>query len=200
MSERDMGLMPKGVVEEGHLAIDNEGYERPNVVSEVGSLALDVVARDPEIEAVDSLLSGGRASNLPRQRPVEPSHKRMNLDFGIGRKHINRTVTAGSFGLLPVETRLLVGVGLLNARGLQGCLKTEEQRTTFLENIVNKSQPKNIEPITGNGLSDMLESSTEQGLLTQNSSNGLGLTEAGMDYLLSDEVLLKKLKAPIPIA
>lgn len=194
------GSIPQVVVlEKGRSVLESEDYDRANSLGGAASLAIDAMERDPEEEAINSLLPRASARHISKRRAVKPLHKRMRLDFGVGGRHINRAVTAGNFGKLRPEVKLLLGVGMLATSTFQDCLKTGEQRSTFLENMVNKGQPETAKPMSAEKVGDLLDRSTEQGLLDQASPKGLELTEAGMDYLLGDEVLLRYLRAPRPI-
>jgi len=191
-----MSELPQGSIIADPLS---ENREWPEMTDAKFFSANTIIAQTAETEttedaALEEFLAPPVRSDLGRLQNIRPEHKKINLDINVGTEHLQRRVTVGTLGRLPVSTVVLLGVGQVNAPKYN-CIRGNKRRQEFLLKMVNKGRSE-TDQVTPETLDGYLEAAAEEGHITRIGKVRWQLTEAGMSSLLQDDELKKRLKNP----
>jgi len=184
--------------------IDNESTIRSaSLANELATLAVGGSYAELETDhdtADPHELISDEAPRVELERPDRPPKKtdansnRLRLDINVGTRHIDRVISVGNMARLSAETKLLLGVGQINAPKYS-CITGSKARHAYIARIINKGLTKENE-FSDIQISQMFEEAEEQGLVRRTIRGKWQLTDAGMDSLLDDEKLKRNLKNP----
>jgi len=178
----------------------DEGVSKraPVTLQRAAGLAIDVMSDEalaPEEDDVSAAQPD--AFREPRRRILKPDQKVITLDVRLGHERINRPINVRSFGELDLTTKLLLAASQANAPQYS-FFETDDQRQGFIRTMVNKGVGEKAR-LSTRKVGTMLRKAVKRGFLDKGEEPGWELTDRGMEHLLGDEKLKKKLKNPAPI-
>jgi hypothetical protein len=167
-------------------------------------MAIGVMTDEPDEPSEDGPYEDGIDADSPppgtayepRQRTQPRREKIITLDISLGQVAISRQISAKSVGGLRRRTRLLLGVGQANAS--QYSFLTGATQVAFIRAITNKGvAPKRR--LSERSTEVELGNAEKSGTVRQKQERQWELTPAGMEWLLRDEDLRKRLRNLAPV-